>query len=98
MDAARQPGTFAEIFCTQRMQFENRFDMKNSSLTHAGKSRIKVVSLFSGAGGMDIGFSGHGFEIILALDNNPIAVETYSVNRDKRVAQFRDLSKLSGKQ
>ena len=31
-------------------------------------NKLKVVSLFSGAGGMDLGFLGAGFEIIWAND------------------------------
>lgn len=40
----------------------------------------KVVSLFSGAGGMDIGFIQAGFEIVWANDFNIDAVKTYQKN------------------
>lgn len=40
----------------------------------------KVVSLFSGAGGMDLGFIQAGFEIYLANDYDTNAVETYRYN------------------
>lgn len=30
----------------------------------------KVVSLFSGGGGLDLGFKAAGFKIIWAIDNN----------------------------
>ena len=40
----------------------------------------KVVSLFSGCGGMDIGFKTAGYQIILSTDNWPIAVETLKNN------------------
>jgi DNA (cytosine-5)-methyltransferase 1 len=39
-----------------------------------------VVSLFSGAGGMDLGFRSAGFRIIWANDNDPSAVATYRRN------------------
>ncbi len=39
-----------------------------------------VVSLFSGAGGMDLGFSNAGFNIIWANDNQKDFVETYKKN------------------
>lgn len=39
-----------------------------------------VVSLFSGAGGMDIGFQRAGFKVIFANDFDPKAVETYKKN------------------
>ena len=41
---------------------------------------IKVVSLFSGGGGLDLGFQQEGYEIIWAIDNEPNAVQTYQAN------------------
>ncbi len=41
---------------------------------------MKVVSLFSGAGGMDLGFSQAEFEIIFANDISVRACETYKKN------------------
>ena len=40
----------------------------------------RVLSLFCGAGGFDLGFIQGGFEIILGIDNNKRAVQTYSSN------------------
>ena len=39
-----------------------------------------VVSLFSGGGGLDLGFINAGYDIIWAIDNNKNAVETYKAN------------------
>jgi DNA (cytosine-5)-methyltransferase 1 len=44
------------------------------------KSKPKVISLFAGAGGMDLGFIRAGFEIVWANDNFPDAVDTYRKN------------------
>lgn len=41
---------------------------------------MRVVSLFSGAGGLDIGFIKAGHEVIWANDNYEDAVETYRLN------------------
>lgn len=41
---------------------------------------IKVVSLFSGGGGLDLGFISAGYEVIWAIDNNSNAVSTYKTN------------------
>lgn len=42
--------------------------------------RTKVVSLFSGGGGLDLGFQKSGYDIIWAIDNEKNAVETYKKN------------------
>lgn len=39
-----------------------------------------VVSLFSGCGGLDLGFKEHGFDLRLAVDHDPRAVEVYRRN------------------
>lgn len=41
---------------------------------------ISVVSLFSGGGGLDLGFKKAGFDIKWAIDNNKNAVSTYKAN------------------
>lgn len=39
-----------------------------------------IASLFSGAGGMDLGFKNAGFNIVWANDNDPDSVATYNNN------------------
>lgn len=39
-----------------------------------------AVSLYSGAGGLDLGFIEAGFEVVWANDADPLAVETYRSN------------------
>lgn len=39
-----------------------------------------VISLFSGGGGLDLGFVAEGYKIIWAIDNDKNAVATYKVN------------------
>lgn len=39
-----------------------------------------VVSLFSGGGGLDLGFINAGYEVVWAIDNNANAVNTYMAN------------------
>ncbi|UYB98460.1 hypothetical protein [Thermus phage P23-45] len=63
-----------------------------------------VLSLFSGAGGMDLGFTGGftflgktyprtGFKVVKAYDNNRRAVDTYNANLDP-VAELKDVTTL----
>jgi DNA (cytosine-5)-methyltransferase 1 len=44
------------------------------------KNPFSVVSLFSGCGGMDLGFYKEGFKILWANDIDPVACETYKRN------------------
>jgi DNA (cytosine-5)-methyltransferase 1 len=52
------------------------FAPKNGAL----KNPYSVVSLFSGCGGMDLGFYKEGFKILWANDIDPVACETYKRN------------------
>jgi DNA (cytosine-5)-methyltransferase 1 len=51
-----------------------------------------VISFFSGCGGFDLGFASAGYSIGLALDVNPMAVESYNHNRDGKVCHVADLA------
>lgn len=57
-------------------------------------NKLKVVSLFSGAGGMDIGFRNAGFEIIWANDIFEDAVNSYRKNIGKHIV-YGDITKIS---
>lgn len=50
-----------------------------------------VLDLFCGAGGLSLGFSLAGFDLICAIDNNPSAIKTYEENLGKHV-QLQELS------
>lgn len=59
-------------------------------------NKLKVVSLFSGAGGMDLGFLNAGFEIIWANDFFEDAVNSYRKNIGKHMIHG-DITKISSK-
>src|SRR5690606_25690714 len=61
------------------------------------KDRIKTVDLFSGCGGMSLGFQNAGFEIIAAFDNWKPAVEVYRENFDHPIYDF-DLGNQESKE
>ena len=48
-------------------------------------NKYKVVSLFSGIGGFDLGFEYAGFDIVWANDFDKYAVETYQANVNKKI-------------
>jgi DNA (cytosine-5)-methyltransferase 1 len=47
------------------------------------------VSLFSGGGGLDIGFEQAGFDCVYAGDLDPMSIETLQLNRGKPLAKGR---------
>lgn len=52
-----------------------------------------VVSLFSGGGGLDLGFMAAGYDIIWAIDNNRNAVDTYKANIGEHII-CEDINKI----
>ena len=57
-------------------------------------SKFKVVGLFSGCGGLDLGFIQSGFEVIWANDFERDAVRTYKRNIGNHIIQG-DITKIS---
>jgi DNA (cytosine-5)-methyltransferase 1 len=55
---------------------------------------MKVVSLFSGVGGLDLGFIQVGHEIVWANDNDPDAVKTYKRNIGTHII-CKDISEVN---
>lgn len=44
------------------------------------KKTLTVLDLFCGAGGLSLGFKWAGYELVLAVDNNEAALQTYAAN------------------
>lgn len=55
--------------------------------------QFRVISLFSGAGGMDLGFINAGFDIVWANDFFKEAVESYKKNISKDIV-YGDITKI----
>ena len=51
-----------------------------------------VLSVFSGAGGLDLGFQSAGFRSAIAIDINPVAIATYRRNHPETKAIQLDLA------
>ena len=56
----------------------------------------RVISLFAGCGGLDLGFKDAGFEIVFANDNEPKVEETYEKNLQHQIT-IEDICKINKK-
>jgi DNA (cytosine-5)-methyltransferase 1 len=71
----------------------DEFHIKGNS-----KSKLNVVSLFTGAGGMDIGFKEAGFNCIFASDIMPQAETTFNFNFPKTPFIKKDVRLFSNEE
>lgn len=63
----------------------NIFEDIVQNFNSKSREEIKVISLFSGCGGMDLGFIQAGFRILWANDIDKIACDTYENNIGKHI-------------
>lgn len=56
---------------------------------------MKILSLFSGAGGIDIGFKRSGFKTIIATDNWNIACRTLNINKISKEVICDDIRNIN---
>ncbi|OON90285.1 MAG: DNA cytosine methyltransferase [Epulopiscium sp. Nele67-Bin002] len=60
-------------------------------------NKLKAISLFSGAGGMDVGFKKAGIEIVVANEMAEEAARTYAINHPCSLMINEDINKIIGK-
>lgn len=58
-------------------------------------NRMIAIELFCGAGGMSLGFEAAGFDVLVAVDNNPIHVATHEWNFPQTNSLCADVESLS---
>ncbi len=59
------------------------------------RNKKLVVSLFCGIGGLDLGFQSAGFEVGIAIDNNPKVLELYQKNFPDTTVLCKDIGEIT---
>ncbi len=59
------------------------------------EEKLKVIDLFSGCGGFSYGFESAGFHVVLGVDNDKAALETFKSNHANSKTLLADLHKDS---
>ncbi len=59
---------------------------------------MNVISLFSGAGGLDIGFEQAGFDIIIAIEADPACCNTLRKNKPQLKVIEKDIAQTTGEE
>ncbi len=57
---------------------------------------LTAIDLFSGCGGLTLGLKQAGFDVIGAVENDPLAVETYTANHPEVKMWPKDVRKVPG--
>ncbi len=60
--------------------------------------RQKVISLFSGAGGLDIGFENAGFEVVVAVEIDPSCCDTLHANKPNMPIINKSVTDVTGQE
>ena len=55
------------------------------------ENKLKVIDLFSGCGGFSYGFESAGYHVLLGVDNDKAALETFKANHNNSKVLLADL-------
>lgn len=58
-------------------------------------STLNVLDLFCGAGGLSYGFESAGFDILLGIDNDAKALETFELNHKGSKSICGDITQIN---
>jgi DNA (cytosine-5)-methyltransferase 1 len=69
-------------------------------LSESAKSDVRPIGidLFSGAGGMSLGFEQAGFDVVAAVEKDPIHAAIHKFNFPRSAVLARDIARVTGEQ
>lgn len=83
-EIASEEGHAQEILEMTKELLKERADNKN-------ENKFNVIDLFSGCGGFSYGFESAGYNVILGVDNEKIALDTFKLNHNNSDILLADL-------
>ena len=85
----------ADVFESRHVPLDGpRSKCDGKASTASRKDLPKIVSLFSGAGGLDLGFKEAGYTVAVAIDASTAAIRTHKKNFPRAKAEVGDLIQL----
>jgi DNA (cytosine-5)-methyltransferase 1 len=81
------------ILSEEEMQLE-MLDLNNNQIKHEPNGKPKIVSFFSGAGGLDKGFENAGFDVIWANEYDKDIWETFAKNHPNTILDRRSITDI----
>lgn len=71
--------------------------MRKASPAVSMRRKLRYVSVFTGAGGLDLGLEAAGFSPLLCIENDPAARLTLKLNRPRvRFSKIDDVTQITG--
>lgn len=71
-----------------------RHNLRLMTAKEQSKQHCKIVSLFSGCGGLDLGFKNAGFQVIWANEYDKDIWETYEYNHQNTILDHRSITNI----
>jgi DNA (cytosine-5)-methyltransferase 1 len=75
---------------------KTQLDMKE--INEIPKNGYKTISLFAGCGGSSLGYKLSGFNVLLASEFIPNAIETYKINHPNTIVLEKDIRETTGQE
>jgi DNA (cytosine-5)-methyltransferase 1 len=67
---------------------------EDPAFSSATRRKLTAVDLFCGCGGTTVGLKNAGFRVVGAVDNDPLAIQTYSANHPRVKVWTEDIRQL----